>query len=109
MKLTCRVQVSPAASPRKDGGQARAALAAAQKELADTRAALEAQKLTNSGLQACTGHLFLAVHRHSYLSSHVCNALLDIVGVEWFVLLKADPLDAVADSGDGAPQGCQGD
>ncbi len=46
------MQVSPAASPRKDGGQARAALAAAQKELADTRAALDAQKLTNSGLQA---------------------------------------------------------
>lgn len=59
------MQVSPAASPRKDGGQARAALAAAQKELADTRAALEAQKLTNSGLQACTGHLCLALDSQS--------------------------------------------
>ncbi|CAL8467616.1 g7154 [Coccomyxa elongata] len=49
--LAAARQASPAASPRKDGGQARAALAAMHKELADTKAALEAQKLTNSGLQ----------------------------------------------------------
>lgn len=46
------MQASPAASPRRDSSQLRAALGTAQKELADTRAALEAQKLNNSGLQA---------------------------------------------------------